>query len=76
MHPVLTIRHYGHLLHDDAADLLHRLDSQLHGHHCWFLAACALLLLAALWIMLLLKPSLPSPPTYDDLQYGYPFYRV
>lgn len=77
MHPVMTMKNWGHHLHDDMLRIEHAASMHLHSHRFWFGVGAALLFIALLTLLILWAWRMPAG-TFDGLDHMYPYmyYRV
>ena len=74
MHPVITVKHWSHQLHDGMLFVWHEIDEHLHSRHFWTGVAVAALAigLVTLIIMLAMHSDLPAE-TFETYPYGIPY---
>ena len=77
MHPVMTMKNWGHHLHDDMLRFEHSVSEHIHSPHFW-VGACVALLIIAVMTFLMFWAMRVDPGTIDGFDYMYPYmyYRV
>ncbi len=75
MHPVGTIKHWSHHLHDGMIFMWHEIDQHLRSRHFWAGIAVALLIVGFIALMVFLAQQTPVDPLWQQHLYGTPYVR-
>jgi hypothetical protein len=59
MHPVVTIRHWSHHLHDGMLTLRRQIDQHLHSRHFWIGVGAALLIIGLVTLFIVVAQNAP-----------------
>ncbi len=72
MHPITTMKHWSHQLHDGMATLRHHIQGHLHSHHIWAGVAFTTLIAVIFAAMFILARHAPLiyPQGIPYLPYG------
>ena len=71
MHPLNTMKHWSHHLHDDMLRFEHVLSTQCHNHRFWIGVGIAVLFISLM--TLLFVWAWRTPGTIDGFEYMYPY---
>lgn len=77
MHPITTVKYWGHHMHDDLLRFEHAFSEHLHSRHFWVGVFAALLFIGLLTALMLWAWSV-QPEMFDgfDSIYPYMYYGV
>ena len=77
MHPVVTINHWSHHLHDGMLAMWHQIDSHLRSRHFWTGVGLTLLIVGIVALLFFLAKNSPIAIPSDN-PYGVPYvpYRI
>lgn len=72
MHPVITMKHWSHHLHDSMLTLKQHVTEHLHSRHFWAGVMITLLILGFLTMLYILARNAPFiyPQEYPFIPYG------
>ena len=59
MHPVISIRHWSHHLHDGMLNMRHEIDQYLHNRHFWIGVAVTLAFIGLVALLIILAEHAP-----------------
>lgn len=68
MHPVITMKHWSHHLHDGMLNVRHRIAESLHSRHFWIGVGVALVVVGIVALLILLARDAPFINPY-----GFPY---
>lgn len=72
MHPMITVMHWSHHLHDNLLVAWHEIDQHLHSRHFWTGVAIALLIVGFIALMITLLANAPAGPL-GERPFGLPY---
>jgi hypothetical protein len=72
MHPLVTVKHLGHELHDGIVSFRQHIDQHLHSRHFWTGIGAALLAVGVLTLLIMLAAKMPLE-SIEGYPTGMPF---
>jgi hypothetical protein len=72
MHPIATVRHWSHDLHDGTLTMWHHIDDHLRSRHFWAGVGIALLVTGIAMLLIILAKNAPLE-FQGEVPYGIPY---
>ncbi len=73
MHPVTTMKHWSHHLHDGMLAMWHEIDQHLHSRHFWAGVGLTLLIVGIVALLFFAVRNAPPIETPSNYPYGIPY---
>ncbi len=72
MHPVTTMKHWSHHLHDGMMNAMHHIDEHLHSRHFWAGVGITLLIIGFITMFFMFARNAPVHMPME-FRYGLPY---